>query len=156
MKFQVYRPETVYVENAGQSDYLAEAGIKQDIRTIFADLAMPYEMIGDLASYCRDKGIDFLSTGFSPEDFAAIDPFVAIQVEHPQERPVGPAETAGADNRRICRRLGSVRTPSSLSAGARSDLADWRSKPLPGCGIHPVERAGRRWQLECRQPHRRA
>ena len=78
VKFQVYRPETVYVENAGQSNYLADAGIKQDIRAIFADLAMPYEMLADLAGYCREKQIDFLSTGFSPEDFAAIDPFVSV------------------------------------------------------------------------------
>jgi N-acetylneuraminate synthase len=78
VKFQVYRPETVYVENAGQSDYLAAAGIRQDIRAIFADLAMPYEMIADLAGYCGEKKLDFLSTGFSPEDFAAIDPFVSI------------------------------------------------------------------------------
>lgn len=89
VKFQVYRPETVYVENAGRSDYLSNAGIKQDIRTIFADLAMPYEMIADLAGYCRDMRIDFLSTGFSPEDFAAIDPFVSVhkiasyEISHP-------------------------------------------------------------------------
>jgi sialic acid synthase SpsE/RimJ/RimL family protein N-acetyltransferase len=89
VKFQVYRPETVYVENAGPSDYLAEAGIKKDIREILSDLAMPYEMIADLAGYCHEKKIDFLSTGFSPEDFAAIDPFVPIhkiasyEISHP-------------------------------------------------------------------------
>jgi sialic acid synthase SpsE/RimJ/RimL family protein N-acetyltransferase len=89
VKFQVYRPETVYVENAGQSDYLTDAGIQRDIRTVFADLAMPYEMLADLAEYCRDRQIDFLSTGFSPEDFAAVDPFVSIhkiasyEISHP-------------------------------------------------------------------------
>jgi N-acetylneuraminate synthase len=89
VKFQVYRPETVYVENAGKSQYIADAGISQDIRAIFADLAMPYEMVADLAGYCREKKIDFLSTGFSPEDFAAIDPFVSIhkiasyEISHP-------------------------------------------------------------------------
>jgi len=89
IKFQTYRPETVYVENAGQSDYLADAGMKQDIREIFTDLAMPYEMLADLAGYCREKKIDFLSTGFSPDDFAAIDPFVSIhkiasyEISHP-------------------------------------------------------------------------
>src|SRR5207244_3541993 len=31
VKFQTYRPETVYVKNAGASDYLAAAGIKEDI-----------------------------------------------------------------------------------------------------------------------------
>ncbi len=77
-KFQTYRPETVYVANAGQSDYLADAGIKEDIADIFADLAMPYEMIPELAAYCGKVGIDFMSTPFSPDDFAAIDPFVKV------------------------------------------------------------------------------
>jgi len=78
VKFQTYRPETVYVANAGQSDYLAEAGIRQEIREIFADLAMPYEMLGALAEHCRARGVRFLSTGFSAEDFAAIDPWVEL------------------------------------------------------------------------------
>jgi sialic acid synthase SpsE/RimJ/RimL family protein N-acetyltransferase len=78
VKFQTYRPETVYVANAGQSDYLADAGIKEDISDIFADLAMPYEMLATLKGYCQQAGIDFMSTGFSPVDFAAIDPHVDI------------------------------------------------------------------------------
>jgi len=78
VKFQTYRPETVYVKNAGASDYLAAAGIKEDIGAIFADLAMPYEMLGELAAYCRERNVDFMSTGFSPADFQAIDPFVRV------------------------------------------------------------------------------
>ncbi|MEQ8196091.1 MAG: GNAT family N-acetyltransferase [Rhodospirillales bacterium] len=78
VKFQVYRPETVYVANAGGSDYLSEAGIEDDISDIFAHLAMPYEMIGELADYCRKGNIEFMSTPFSPEDFAAVDPYVGI------------------------------------------------------------------------------
>lgn len=78
VKFQTYRPETVYVANSGESDYLAEAGTKEDIRSIFADLAMPYDMIPRLAEYCRQRDIAFLSTPFSPDDFAAIDPYVAV------------------------------------------------------------------------------
>ena len=78
VKFQTYRPETVYVKNAGESDYLAAAGIKEDISAIFADLAMPYEMLGELAGYCRERKVDFMSTGFSPADFKAIDPFVRV------------------------------------------------------------------------------
>ena len=76
VKFQTYRPETVYVANAGQSAYLSDAGIKDDIRDIFADLAMPYEMVPELAAYCRRGGIAFMSSPFSPDDFAAIDPHV--------------------------------------------------------------------------------
>jgi len=78
VKFQVYRPETVYVPNAGSSDYLSDSGIKEDISDIFADLSMPYEMIEELAEYCKSGGIEFMSTPFSPDDFAAVDPFVAI------------------------------------------------------------------------------
>lgn len=89
VKFQTYRPETVYVRTAGSSEYLSEAGIKEDIGDIFADLAMPYEMVGDLAAYSRDRGIAFMSTPFSPEDFAAIDPHVeahkvaSYEISHP-------------------------------------------------------------------------
>jgi len=78
VKFQTYRPESVYVENAGSSDYLSENGISESIRDIFTDLAMPYELIGELATYCRQQGIDFMSTPFSRADFEAVDPFVAI------------------------------------------------------------------------------
>jgi N-acetylneuraminate synthase len=89
VKFQTYRPETVYVKNAGQSEYLAEAGIKEDISDIFADLAMPYEMLPELAGYCAERKIAFMSTGFSPDDFAAIDPHVSVhkiasyEISHP-------------------------------------------------------------------------
>lgn len=78
VKFQTYRPETVYVANAGESDYLAEAGIKQNIREIFADLAMPYELVDSLAAYCQQQGILFMSSPFSVQDFQAVDPHVLI------------------------------------------------------------------------------
>lgn len=78
VKFQTYRPETVYVANAGQSDYLAAGGIKEDISEIFADLAMPYEFIPELADYARRQGIAFMSTAFSAADFAAVDPCVSV------------------------------------------------------------------------------
>lgn len=76
VKFQTYRPQTVYVENAGISDYMASVGTNADIRDVFADLAMPYEMIPELYHYCQQQGIQFMSTPFSPQDFAAVDPFV--------------------------------------------------------------------------------
>lgn len=78
IKFQVYRPETVYVANAGTSDYLSDAGIKEDIYDIFANLSMPYEMIPKLAAECKSAGIHFMATPFSPADFTAIDPHVSI------------------------------------------------------------------------------
>ena len=75
VKFQVFRSDQVYVQNAGCSDYL---GRKEDIVSIFDDLAMPYEMIPELALFCKEAGVQFMATPFSPEDFAAIDPHVTV------------------------------------------------------------------------------
>lgn len=78
VKFQTYRSNTVYVPNAGESNYLAESGIKDSITKIFDDLSMPYEMIPILSDYCKKKCIKFMSTPFSVSDAKAIDPFVEI------------------------------------------------------------------------------
>jgi len=78
VKFQTYKSKTVYVENAGKSDYLAESGIQENINDIFENLSMPYEMIPILAKYCKEKDILFMSTPFSVEDAKVIDPFVEI------------------------------------------------------------------------------
>ena len=37
---------------------------------------MPYEMIGDIAAYCEQVGIEFMSTPFSVADAEAVDPHV--------------------------------------------------------------------------------
>ncbi|KFM20097.1 Pseudaminic acid synthase protein [Marine Group I thaumarchaeote SCGC AAA799-P11] len=78
VKFQTYKSKTVYVENAGKSDYLAESGIQESINDIFENLSMPYEMIPIISKYCEKKNILFMSTPFSIEDAKAIDPFVKI------------------------------------------------------------------------------
>ncbi len=77
VKFQTYRPETVYAPGAGQSDYLSDAGIQEDIHDIFADLSMPYEMVPELADYTQQCGLEFMTTPFSLADFAAVDPYVS-------------------------------------------------------------------------------
>ena len=76
VKFQTYKAETVYVSNAGDSDYLSEAGIKESIIEIFKDLSMPYDMVPKLAEYCRKQHIQFMSTPFSIADAKIIDPYV--------------------------------------------------------------------------------
>jgi len=89
IKFQTYRPETVYVTNAGDTDYLSESGIKESVSDMFKDLSMPYEMIPVLAEYCNKKNIQFMSTPFSIADAKAIDPYVKIhkiasyEISHP-------------------------------------------------------------------------
>jgi sialic acid synthase SpsE/ribosomal protein S18 acetylase RimI-like enzyme len=77
IKFQIFRPETLYVPNAGPSQYLSKAGIEDDMQNVFADLIMPYDRIPDLAAYCQKCGVEFMATAFSKSDFAIVDPFVA-------------------------------------------------------------------------------
>jgi len=78
VKFQTYKPETVYVENAGKSNYLSEHGINQNINEIFEHLSMPYEMIPELSKYCKEQKIEFMSTPFSVNDAKEIDPYVSL------------------------------------------------------------------------------
>jgi N-acetylneuraminate synthase len=76
VKFQTYRAESTYVANAGESDYLAGAGIKESIGEIFRDLSLPYELIPELAAHCESRGIEFMSSTFSIADLEAVDPHV--------------------------------------------------------------------------------
>lgn len=76
VKFQVFKPETVYVANAGQSGYLAKSGIEQGINEIFKHLSMPPEMIPLLAEHCKKCGIEFMASCFSLFDLDLIDPYV--------------------------------------------------------------------------------
>ncbi len=78
VKFQTYRPETTYVPNAGNSNYLSAHGIDENINKIFENLAMPYEMIPILAKYSNEQKIIFMSTPFSVKDAQEIDPYVSI------------------------------------------------------------------------------
>lgn len=78
VKFQTYRPETVYAPNAGKSEYLSKNGITVDIHSIFERHAMPYEMIPKLAEFCKENNILFMSSPFSIQDAKELDPFVEI------------------------------------------------------------------------------
>lgn len=78
IKFQVFKTETLYVKNAGQSHYLSDAGIKEDINRVLINLAMPYEDIALLKNHCDLCKIDFMASFFSANDFMAVDPFVKV------------------------------------------------------------------------------
>ncbi len=78
VKFQTYKPETIYVPDAGKSDYLSEYGYREDINSIFEYLSMPYKMIPELAKYARQEKIIFMSTPFSISDAKEVDPYVPI------------------------------------------------------------------------------
>lgn len=72
IKFQVFRPETTYVRNAGAADYL---GTETEIWDMFKTLAMPYEWIPTLAAYCKQRHIEFMASPFSLQDFEAVNPY---------------------------------------------------------------------------------
>lgn len=73
VKFQVFRPETIYVKNAGSIEL---NGVEESMQDLFSEIMMPYEMIAELHEECRKHSISFMATPFSPDDFAAVDPFV--------------------------------------------------------------------------------
>ena len=77
VKFQTFRSESVYVENAGNIGYLKNY-TNSDINTIFKNLEMPYEMIPELYKYCQQKKIIFMSTPFSIDDAKIIDKYTPI------------------------------------------------------------------------------
>lgn len=78
VKFQTYTSAGVYVENAGQSNYLSKNGIKTSINKLFDEFAMPHKMIRTLSEYCKKNHILFMSTPFSVTDAKAINPYVQI------------------------------------------------------------------------------
>ncbi len=73
VKFQVFVPEKIYVQDAGCADYL---GKKKTIRQIFEEIAMPRNWIQQLARHCARAGILFLASVFDEEAADQVDPFV--------------------------------------------------------------------------------
>ena len=78
IKFQTFRPETVYVKNAGKSSYLSKSGIKKNIFELFKEYSMPYEMLKDLAKICYKNKINFMSTSFSVQDARVVNKYVKV------------------------------------------------------------------------------
>jgi len=108
VKFQTYKAETVYVPDAGSSNYLSQHGINEKINDIFKHLSMPYEMIPKLAKFCEDLNIIFMSTPFSVEDAKQIDKFVKIHKLASYE----------INHVRLLEYLASTKKPLLISTGA--------------------------------------
>ena len=111
VKFQTYRARDTYVADAGASDYLADLGIHRSINDIFVDLEMPYELIGEIAAYCDDAGIEFMSTPFSVADAQAVDPYV-------RRHKVASYEI---NHVRLLQRLAATGKPLIVSTGAATE-----------------------------------
>lgn len=125
VKFQTYRADTVYVPNAGNSDYLSQNGIRESIIDIFKDLSMPYEMIPKLAAHCRKRRIEFMSSVFSKDDFEAVDP-------HTRYHKIASYEIT---HLRLIELAARSRKPTILSTGAATlEEIDWAVDLYKRCG----------------------
>lgn len=76
IKFQTFTAENTYVKDSGISQYLAMAGITENIFELFKTLQMPKEWIIKIASHAKSVGIEFMSSVFSIDDLNLIDPYV--------------------------------------------------------------------------------
>jgi len=75
VKFQNFRAEKLYPQNAGISDYLP---IKKPIYDIIKSLEMPPAWIPTLAEYCKTKDLTFFSAPFDEESADALEPYVDL------------------------------------------------------------------------------
>jgi N-acetylneuraminate synthase len=64
VKFQLFRAEKLYPQNAGHADYLKT---KKSIYRIIKEMEMPYDWIPELYDYCRERSIIFLASHFDEE-----------------------------------------------------------------------------------------
>ncbi len=125
VKFQSFRPEQLYVSNAGASDYLADAGIDETMDELFADIQMPADMLPELAEHARKAGIGFMSTAFSAQDFAEVDPFVEIHKIASYE----------VSHRRLIELAARSGKPTVMSTGAATlDDVRWAVEHFHHCG----------------------
>ena len=67
---------STYVPNARDQRLPRGAGLGEAVIDLFRDLEMPYELIPDLATHSAERGVEFMSTAFSLDDLAAVDPHV--------------------------------------------------------------------------------
>ena len=73
VKFQLFRAERMYPRSAGVSDYL---GDPRPIYDIIDQMAMPYEWLPELRTYCERHGVLFLASVFDEEAADRLDPHV--------------------------------------------------------------------------------
>jgi N-acetylneuraminate synthase len=129
IKFQIFRPETIYAKNAGKSNYLSEQGINENINKIFENLSMPYEMIPLLAEQCKKENIIFMATSFSVQDAKQVDPFV----------PIHKVASFEINHVRLLEFLASTKKPIILSTGASTyDEIDFAVKLIKEKGTNGI------------------
>jgi N-acetylneuraminate synthase len=73
VKFQQFKAAKLYPRSAGATDYL---NIPRSIYDIIREMEAPDEWVPRLASYCRERGLAFLSSPFDEESVDLLDPWV--------------------------------------------------------------------------------
>jgi len=129
IKFQVFRPNSVYVPNAGKSEYLSEKGDNESIYDILEKFSMPYEMVDELAQECNNEKIIFMSTAFSVEDAKIVNKFV----------PIHKIASYEINHVRLLEYLASTNKPIILSTGASTyDEIDFAVNLLKKNGANSI------------------
>jgi len=108
VKFQTYKPDSTYVHDPGKSKYLSNLQINDDVYDLFEKFSMPYEMIPELAEFCKKKNILFMSTCFSVQDAKEVD-------QHVQFHKVASYEI---NHVRLLEFLSKTKKPIFISTGA--------------------------------------
>ncbi len=67
IKFQTFRAEKLVTSSAGKAPYQEEEGQGGSQLDMLRELELPFQVYVDLAKYCEEKGIAFLSTAFDLE-----------------------------------------------------------------------------------------
>lgn len=71
VKFQTFKAENLVTKNAKKADYQTKTtDLDESQYEMLKDLELSYETHHELIAYCKDKGIQFLSTAF---DFESLD-----------------------------------------------------------------------------------
>ncbi len=78
VKFQTYSAEDLYSRKTPTMSYLTKGNLAREGETVWQlikRIELPREWHGELAAYCREKGVHFLSTPF---DLRAVDELEAV------------------------------------------------------------------------------
>jgi N-acetylneuraminate synthase len=75
VKFQTFKAARMYPATAGESDYLRTP---KSIYRIIEEMEMPDAWVPDLARYCGDKQIEFMSTPFDERSADLLAPHISV------------------------------------------------------------------------------
>ncbi|WP_135854103.1 N-acetylneuraminate synthase family protein [Halorussus salinus] len=110
VKFQNFRAETMYAEEAGS------VGDDQSLREFVAEMEMPYDWIPELRDHCDDRGVLFMSTPLDERALDELDEYV----------PAFKIASSMLSHHPFLRRVAERDKPVVASTGAH-DLEDVRS-----------------------------